>query len=120
MSLIIAVLFIVFGFLLMKYPPKNINGMYGYRTSMSMKNQDTWEISQKHSGFSMLVIGVINGIFGSWSIIQPMGINNEVAQLLFLLISAIALIIIEEMHLMKLFNKDGSRKNKINSNGNIL
>ncbi|MCY6356429.1 SdpI family protein [Clostridium sp. ZS2-4] len=84
--------------------------MYGCRTPLSMKNQDTWDVAQKHSGFSMMILGVINGIFGSWSIIQPMAINKEIVQLLFLLIGTAGMIFIEEIHLRKLFNKDGSRK----------
>lgn len=109
-SLIVSIFFIIFGFLLMKYPPKSINAMYGYRTPLSMKNQDTWDVAQKHSGLSMIILGVINGILGSWSIIQPMAINKETVQLLFLLIGSTVMIVIEEIHLRKLFNKDGMRK----------
>ena len=109
-SLTVAVLFIVFGFILMKYPTKSINSVMGYRSPLSMKNQDTWDVSQKHSGFSLIILGVINGIFGIWSIIQPMANNNQNVQLVLLLISAIALIAYEEIHLMKLFHMDGSRK----------
>lgn len=109
-SITVSILFIVFGFILMKYPPKSINSMYGYRTPFSMKNQDTWDISQKHSGFLMIILGIINGIVGILSIVQPMQTNNEKIQLLFSLIVAVAMIILEEVHLRKIFNKDGSKK----------
>jgi len=109
-SLTVAVLFIVFGFILMKYSPESINSVMGYRSPLAMKNQDTWDVSQKHSGFSLIILGVINGIFGIWSIIQPIANNNQHVQLLLLLISAIALIAYEEIHLIKLFHMDGSRK----------
>ena len=109
-SLIVAVIFIVFGSLLMKYPPKDINSIYGYRTTLSMINQDTWDVSQRQGGISMLVLGVSNCILGCWSTIQPMAINNETVQLVFLLIGATVMIVIDEIQLRKLFNRDGSRK----------
>lgn len=40
-SLLIPAVMIVAGFLMWKHPPKKINGFYGYRTTRSMKNQDT-------------------------------------------------------------------------------
>jgi len=110
MSIIVGIFFIVFGFIMIKYPPKSINNVIGYKSPLAMKNQDTWDVSQKHSGFILIIFGVINGIFGIWSIIYPMNINNVHVQLLLLLISAIGVVIIEEIHLIKLFHIDGSRK----------
>lgn len=37
---------VFFGRLMMDHPPKTINAVYGYRTTMSMKNQDTWDYAQ--------------------------------------------------------------------------
>lgn len=39
----------IIGFLFRKYPPKNINGIYGYRTSRSKKNQESWDLAQAFS-----------------------------------------------------------------------
>lgn len=108
--LMVAVVFILCGFILMKWPPKSINCVYGYRTPFSRKNKDTWDESQKHSGLLMMILGVINGIFGAWAIINPISINNEQVQGMFLLVGAVIIIVIEEIHLKKLFNKDGLRK----------
>jgi len=108
--LIVSIVIILLGFLFMKYPPKSRNSMYGYRTPMSMKNQDTWDVSQKHSGFIVIILGIINSVFWIWSIIEPMAANRETVQLLFLLIGAAVMIIIEEINLRKIFYNDGSRK----------
>lgn len=43
--LIVPAIMLIFGWTFMKKPPKDINGFYGYRTTMSMKNQDTWEFA---------------------------------------------------------------------------
>ena len=37
---------VFFGGLMMDHPPKTINGAYGFRTTMSMINQDTWDYAQ--------------------------------------------------------------------------
>lgn len=39
------VLMIVIGYMFVKHPPGDINGIYGYRTSMSRKNRQTWEFA---------------------------------------------------------------------------
>jgi hypothetical protein len=33
-------IFMLAGFIMLKFPPKKINSLYGYRTSSSMKNQE--------------------------------------------------------------------------------
>ena len=38
------------GWMIWKYPPKNINAIYGYRTRMSSLNQNTWQFSQEYAG----------------------------------------------------------------------
>lgn len=112
-GLVLSAIFIVLGFILIKWPPKNINYIYGYRMPSSMKNQDTWDEAQKLGGISLSIFGVVIGIFGLWSIIKPLDINNETALGVFLIVGVIVMIIIDEMKLRKIFNKDGSRKNKI-------
>lgn len=37
---------VFFGRTMMDHPPKTINAVYGFRTTMSMKNQDTWDYAQ--------------------------------------------------------------------------
>lgn len=49
-NLFVPLLMIAFGRVMYKYPPKKINGIYGYRTSVSMKNKDTWEFAHKTCG----------------------------------------------------------------------
>ena len=31
------------------YPPKEINSLYGYRTSSSMKSEERWDFAQRFS-----------------------------------------------------------------------
>ncbi len=109
-SLACGFIFIVAGILLRLNPPRSRNCMIGYRTSMSMLNQDTWNEAQKYGGFSMTFFGVINIIFALWFYVFPMSINADKFQLIFFIITSILMIYLDELHLKKLFNKDGTRK----------
>jgi uncharacterized membrane protein len=46
------------GLLWRKRPPRDINGVYGYRTTWSMKNQETWDFAHRLSGRIWLYLGV--------------------------------------------------------------
>lgn len=50
MDLLIPLTMIGYGKLFLTKPPKNINASFGYRTTMSMKNRDTWEFAHKLCG----------------------------------------------------------------------
>ena len=39
-----------FGNYFLRKAPKEINAVFGYRTTMSMKNRDTWEFAHKYCG----------------------------------------------------------------------
>ena len=60
------------GFGLWQHPPKNINSIYGYRTGISSKNQETWDYSQKLAGKAMMVGSLISVIiFAIILVINP-------------------------------------------------
>ena len=50
MDLLLPFTMIGFGRYFMKKAPKEINSVFGYRTSMSMKNKDTWKFAHKYCG----------------------------------------------------------------------
>ncbi|MGG7076589.1 SdpI family protein [Clostridium sardiniense] len=112
MSLIAGFLFIFFGFILKRCPPENINDLHGYRSPIAMKNKDTWNVAQRLGGQTMIVLGLINVIFGAFALIVPLKINNETIQLLFLVLGSAVMTIFDELTLRKIFYRDGSRKIK--------
>lgn len=59
MDLLIPFTMIGFGYFFLKKAPKNINTLFGYRTTMSMKNKDTWEFAHKYCGKLWYVWGMI-------------------------------------------------------------
>lgn len=56
---VIPLIMIIFGLLFDKSAPSRINRMYGYRTKMSMKNQETWQFAHKLCGQVWKRIGLI-------------------------------------------------------------
>lgn len=58
------------GLILLFFPPKDINGLYGYRTAGSMKNMDSWNLAQNLGGKGLLAIGLIEIIFACLSLIS--------------------------------------------------
>ena len=50
MDLLIPLTMIGMGNHFRKHPPKEINWWYGYRTGMSMKNEDTWRFAHDYCG----------------------------------------------------------------------
>lgn len=58
-DLMIPAVMIGFGRIFVKHPPKTINSVYGYRTAMSMKNQNTWEFAHKYCGKLWYIGGLV-------------------------------------------------------------
>ena len=58
MDLLIPAVMICFGRRFLRRPPKDISAVYGYRTTMSMKNRDTWRFAHKYCGRLWLRIGI--------------------------------------------------------------
>ncbi len=58
-DLLIPVTMIGYGRSFWKRVPKEINAVYGYRTSMSMKNRDTWVFAHNYFGKLWFIGGVI-------------------------------------------------------------
>lgn len=60
--LIMPAIMVGFGLLWKKHSPKTINMLYGYRTTRSMKNQETWNFAHKYIGAIWLYVGLIVGL----------------------------------------------------------
>ena len=56
---LIGIIFTVTALITLRFPPKKINYLYGYRTATSMKNQQVWDFAQRYSGIKMLQIGLL-------------------------------------------------------------
>ncbi len=115
-NLLIPFLMIGFGWVMLKHPPKSINAIYGYRTSMSMKNIDTWKFAHAYCGRLWWKAGWLMLVF-SMIIQLPFLDKNEnivgtVGGILCMVQCAVLILSIfpVERALKANFNRDGSRK----------
>ena len=115
-NLLIPVIMLIAGRLFMKSAPKEINRILGYRTTMSMKNQDTWQFAHAVAGgfwfrwgWAALAIAVVPMLFvlgKSEGLISAVGL----VVMLVLMIPLIAVIPYTEKLLCHTFDKDGNRR----------
>ena len=59
MDLLIPATMLMFGWIFQRRPPKRINGIYGYRTARSMKNQATWDFAHRTCGRLWSRLGLV-------------------------------------------------------------
>jgi uncharacterized membrane protein len=55
---------VIAGIILLKFPPKNINHLYGYRTKRSMKSKEVWDFAQIFSAKLMIKGGAVFILMG--------------------------------------------------------
>jgi uncharacterized membrane protein len=92
------------------YPPKEINGIYGYRTAFSMKNQDTWTEANTYFANIMLKLAIPTVIMGL-VLVFILPIKLVVLIFAVLLLAPIFIsIALTSQYLDKIFDKNGNRK----------
>ena len=114
--LFIPALMILVGTLFKKSAPDEISFVFGYRTSMSMKNKDTWEFAHLYLGRLWFRLGLILLLPSTLPLLFVLGQSKdcigytgttiEFLQLAILLFSLIP----TERALHRTFHPDGSRK----------
>lgn len=115
-NLLIPVVVIVTGRIMWKHYPKNINGLVGYRTTLSMKNMDTWRFANEHCGRLWYKMGLFMLVFSILVSVLLLRTNDSTYSMISLIfgllqcIILIASIIPTEIALKKMFNTDGTRK----------
>ncbi len=80
--LLVGLIFIIMGFITLKFPPKKINHLYGYRTKSSMKSQERWDFAQRYSAKEMIKWGslyLLTAILGFLPLFQGVLISTIVA-----------------------------------------
>ena len=115
-NLLIPAIMLGSGKLFSKNAPKDINWIIGYRTTMSMKNEDTWAFAHKVAGAFWWKWGWVALVVTTITMLVLIGQSVELVSsagciLMFLqLIPLIAVIPHTEKALRNTFDKDGNRK----------
>ena len=117
-NLLIPAIMLGAGKLFLKKAPKDINWIFGYRTTMSMKNEDTWAFAHKVAGAFWLKWGWITLVITVVTMLLILNKSDEVISvvgciILFAqMIPLIAVIPHTEKALRNTFDKAGNRKEK--------
>lgn len=66
MNLLLPIMMLLFGWIFLKHPPKDINSVYGYRTSRSKASQEAWDFAHHYfgkwwfyGGFAVAVVSIV-------------------------------------------------------------
>ena len=97
---LVGLAFSIAAFITMKFPPKKINGIYGYRTSRSMKSQENWDTAQRYSSRLMLKQGLV--MLAIAGLLNVLPLPEEVAAIIsvtLLILSVIVLFVQTEKKL---------------------
>ena len=116
MASLIPITMIGFGRLFMKKAPDDINFIFGYRTTRSMKNKDTWSFAHKYIGrlwflcrVIILPISIITMFFALGKTTDADGTTGGIIVIV-QLIPFVATIIPTEVALKKNFDEYGKRR----------
>ena len=118
-SFLIPLTMIGFGNLFWKKPPENINSTFGYRTTRSMKNQDTWEFAHRYCGKLWVQMGWIMLLLSGAGMLLVVGKNTNTVALVgtifcFLQIIPMFLsIFLTERAINQNFHADGTRRKEL-------
>ena len=113
---IIPIIMLFFGIIFKNKSPRTINRFYGYRTSMSMKNKETWEFAHQYCGRLWIRLGLIMLIISILLSLSVFIFNEEVHGIIssiLITIQTIALFVSifpVEKELKKHFDENGYRK----------
>jgi len=99
------IIFIAAALIQIKFPPKKINSLYGYRTKNSMKSQEAWNFAQSYSSKLMLIFGFGLCVIAVISIkIFSLRIEYQIIlSILILNITVVIMLVIVEKELKKRF-----------------
>ncbi|MCI7135557.1 MAG: SdpI family protein [Clostridiales bacterium] len=114
--LLIPITMVYFGQRFFKSPPKSINATFGYRTTMSMKNWETWKLAHTvcgrfwfRCGRILLPLSVVPMLLVIGRGTETVGYTGVI--IVFIqLVPLLCVIPVTEHALRKKFDKNGMRK----------
>ncbi|PWM47159.1 MAG: hypothetical protein DBX47_01025 [Clostridiales bacterium] len=116
MVILTPIIMIIFGVYSYNNAPKKINNFVGYRTTMSMKNKDTWEFAHHYCGKIWRTLGLIMLIVSAVAMFFSIGKDIDFISIFgciilgIQVITMIASIFPVESALKRTFDENGNRK----------
>ena len=113
---IIPITLLIAGILMWKRPPKQINGIVGYRSARSMQSMDTWKFAHVYCGKVCWRTGLILAMPTVIAHIPFYRSPEETLETLSLVLMCMQIVVVlvpiflTERALRKTFHEDGTRK----------
>jgi len=117
-NIIIPLVILIAGIMMYKNPPKEINNTFGYRTSFSKKNQDTWNFAHECCGKLWIKLGIISLILSAVIQLPHVHGSEKTIGIVSFVVMGLQLVLIfasiafVEKQLRKNFDENGNRKLK--------
>ena len=116
MTMLIPLIMVVCGWLFMHGIPKDRNSLFGYRTAMSVKNDDTWRFAHEYCGRLWLIIGLV--LFAVTTVFMVLSMNMDPERVTFIsgilmmiyVVPLLATVAATESAMKKTFDTRGKRK----------
>lgn len=97
-------IFLFVALIMYYYPPNNINSLYGYRTSSSMKTEERWNFAQRFSSLRMIEGGLFLILFSFLKLAFAFSVGVEMTISIIALITVVIyLLLTTELALKKNF-----------------
>lgn len=104
--LITGSIFMFGGLIMLVFPPKKINWLYGYRTTSSMKNQERWDFAQRYSAKETIKVGGLLLLTSSIGLVyQPNENTSTIIVSIMIIAATIALLVRVENAIKNRFSK---------------
>ena len=104
-NIVLGFLLLFFGIFFKVFPPKKINSLYGYRTSSSKKNMETWKEANRYSANFSIIIAVLSILIGAVSYFLFEEENSVTITVITTVVLLILIVPFTESHLKKRFDK---------------
>ena len=116
MTMLIPLIMVVCGWLFMHGIPKDRNSLFGYRTAMSVKSDDTWRFAHEYCGRLWLIIGLV--LFAVTTVFMVLSMNMDPERVAFIsgilmmiyVVPLLATVAATENAMKKTFDTRGKRK----------
>ena len=115
-DLMVPIVMLIAGRMMWKHCPKNINVLLGYRTTLSMKNMDTWKFAHDYCGRLWWKIGLIMAVPSTLIHIPFYHSSENTIGIVGLILCAVQIVVLvasifpTESALRRTFYADGTRR----------
>ncbi|MBN4050764.1 MAG: hypothetical protein COA82_06860 [Alkaliphilus sp.] len=112
--IVVPIILIIAGVHLLKFPPKVINGIIGFKTKAASRSQATWDYANHRAGILLLRIGVILFALALFSDLLLTWSDSALANIFAYsgLVAMLIIVIVVQIELLKKFDFEGNSRGK--------